>query len=122
MNSQLVQKLREFGGWVQHRYKLFLITTILNILLISWWTDHAAENGPHFVWPITELLGGSLLANLSLLWAPLIAPPEEKKQSIWRRLGRLPDPIIALLAASMMLMWAFAAFLFVGGLFGLVRS
>lgn len=122
MNSPLVQRLRAFGGWVQHRYKLFLVTTILNILVISWWTENSTDNGPYFVWSVTELLGGSLLANLSMLWAPLIAPPEEKKQSIWRRLGRLPDPIIALLAASMMLMWAFAAFLLVGGLLGLARS
>ena len=67
--------------------------------------------------------GSSQLARMALgfLWAPLLAEPRILRKTIFRRLVPLPNLVIALLAATMLLLWASAALLLVHGAADLLR-
>ena len=118
MNLQL---LRSVGVYALRRWQLFTFAALGLLIAASLWGRFASDLRPALQWPITELIGAPLLVSLGFLWAPLLAEPRILRKTIFRRLVPLPNLVIALLAATMLLLWASAALLLVHGAADLLR-
>jgi hypothetical protein len=117
-----MEQMRHVGAWALRYWAGLVLMTVLGIGAVSIWSAHMARTDTRFGWPVTELLGAVLITAMGLLWAPLLSDVEVRKHStLLRRLGRVPDPMQALLAATLVLCWTLAGVLFLDGAVGAVR-
>lgn len=117
-----MEQMRHVGAWALRYWAALAAMTVAGLLSVSIWSAHMARTDTRFGWPVTELLGAVLIAAMGLLWAPLLSDVEARKKStLLRRLGRVPDPMQALLAATLVLSWTLAGLLLVDGAVGAVR-
>jgi hypothetical protein len=117
-----MQQLRHVAAWALRYWAALAAMTVACLISASLWSAHMARTGTPFGWPVTELLGAALVVAMGLLWAPLLSDVEARKASaLLRRLGRLPDPMQALLAATLVLSWTLAGLLLLDGAVGAVR-
>lgn len=117
-----MEQMRHVGAWALRYWALLVVMTVAGLMSVSIWSAHMARTDTRFGWPVTELLGALLIAAVGLLWAPLLSSVEARKHSsLLRRLGRVPDPVQALLAATLVLSWTLAGLLLLDGAVGAVR-
>jgi len=117
-----MEGMRQVGTWALRYWAALVVATIAGLMSVSVWSAHMARTDTRFGWPVSELLGAILIAAMGLLWAPLLSDVEARKRStLLRRLGRVPDPMQALLAATLVLSWTLAGLLFLDGAVGAVR-
>lgn len=117
-----MESMRHVGAWALRYWAALVLMTVASFFSVSSWSAHMARTDTRFGWPVTELLGACLIAAMGLLWAPLLSDVEARKaSSLLRRLGRLPDPMQALLAATLVLSWTLAGLLLLDGAVGAVR-
>jgi len=116
-----MERLRTIAAWALKWWPAIVAATIACLLSVSFWTAHITRTETPFGWPIAEVLAAVLLAGMGLVWAPLLSSVEARRESLLARLGRVPDPIQALLAATLMLTWSLAGLLFVDGALGAAR-
>ena len=116
-----MQAIRAIAAWALRWWPAIVAATISCLLCVSLWTNHIARTETPLGWPIAEVLAAALLSGMGLIWAPLLSSVEARRESLLARLGRVPDPIQALLAATLMLTWSLAGLLLVDGAVGAAR-
>jgi len=117
-----MEQMRHVGAWALRYWAGLVLMTVACLMSVSIWSAHMARTDTRFGWPVTELLGAALVTAMGLLWAPLLSDVEARKASLLlRRLGHLPHPMQALLAATLVLCWTLAGLLFLDGAVGAVR-
>ncbi len=116
-----MNQLRVIAAWALKWWPAIVAATVSCLLSVSLWTTHVTKTQTPFGWPVAEVLGAALLAGMGLLWAPLLSSVEARKKSLLARLGEVPGPIQALLAATLVLTWSLAGLLFVDGAVGAAR-
>jgi len=116
-----MERMRHVAAWALRYWAALIAMTVACLMSVSLWSAHMARTGTPFGWPVAELLGAALVTAMGLLWAPLLADVEARKTSLLRRLGRVPDPMQALLAATLVLSWTLAGLLLLDGAVGAVR-
>lgn len=116
-----MDQLRQIAAWALRWWAGLVALTVFCSMSVSLWMAHMTRTETPFGWPVAEVLGAVLVMAMGLLWAPLLSDVEARRKSLLARLGQLPDPMQAFLAATLVLCWALAGLLLVDGAVGAVR-
>jgi hypothetical protein len=113
---------RRLGGFALRWWWIVAVSAALCVGLAARWATGADAFTEPGRWAVTQVLGGVVLLHVGLLWAPLVAAPADLAASPWRRLGTLPPPVVALIAATLTLVALLALLLVAAGSATLVAA
>ena len=114
------RQIRAVARWALSRWRWVAATTLANLIALSVWTTWGGDEVLRQL-AVAEVLAAGLLAHLTLLWATLLVEPEQRPP-FWRRLGRTPLSVQALVASTVVGTWLLAAMLLVDGVRGIATQ